>query len=347
MFDIKCDVCGGPLTMQLGGQVAVCNNCKMQYSTERIKEKIQQFKSTNKIDTADEFMDIRDGVLVKYSGRAKSLTLPTTITKIGEYAFCGGLERLRNPYNNVDLQQITIPGNVEEIGQSAFKYCNALKQVNLSSGLYAISTGAFDGCRELSSINLPDTLRYIGDRAFSQTGIVEITFPESVVYIGAYAFSNCIKLESIKINSQNINIVNSAFSYCKSLKKAILPESFRSSTSKIFCEHRFDEDYDSYDGFCSALDSIYIGNELVLPTTQYRDIILNCLYGSGVHSKFCDILEVYIMEKKCPYCGGNVKKHLLSTYYCEQCGKNLGKHLPQHIMQVFHITKEGSIIKKS
>ena len=129
MIELKCDICGGSLTMQAGGQAAICNDCKMQYSIDRIKEKLYQGKTVKKSEASNEFMDIRDGVLVKYTGRAKTLTLPNSIKKIGEDAFCGGLEGAINQYHNVDLQQITIPDSVEEIGEAAFSRCTALKQV--------------------------------------------------------------------------------------------------------------------------------------------------------------------------------------------------------------------------
>ncbi len=35
---IKCDLCGGALTMLKGGQSAVCKNCGMEYSLERVRE---------------------------------------------------------------------------------------------------------------------------------------------------------------------------------------------------------------------------------------------------------------------------------------------------------------------
>ncbi len=330
MFEIKCDICGGKLTMQYGGSVAICDNCKMQCSIERIREKIQQNSVANSPEPSEEFMDIRDGVLVKYTGRAKSLVLPRSVTKIGEYAFCGGREGATNQYNNVDLQQISIPDTVEEIGSCAFVECTALRQVNLSDGLYAIHNGAFACCAELNSIILPNTLRYIGERAFSETGIDKITFPESIIFIGSHVLSHCNKLESIEVCNQNANIAISAFSHCESLKRAVLPESIKHNHRILFCTH---DDYDEssrYDGFCSELHTIFVGNELIVPSPRYRELILGCLYGTGVHKRLCDVLEVYLNETRCPYCGSFLKKHFLSTYYCEDCKKDFGKVITSH-----------------
>lgn len=38
MASITCEICGGKLTIQSGGQVAVCDNCGMEYSIDRVRE---------------------------------------------------------------------------------------------------------------------------------------------------------------------------------------------------------------------------------------------------------------------------------------------------------------------
>lgn len=301
MPEIRCDICGGKLTMQQGGKTAICNDCKMEYSRERIVEMIQQDGASRKLESADSFMDIRDGVLVKYSGRAKSLILPKSITKIGEYAFAGGSSKPIDQYRDVDLQEITIPDSIEEIGEYAFYNCASLRQVNLSEGLQKISPCAFCGCEQIEKLNLPKSLKHIGWGAFS----------------------HCSKLTSIEVQSAQID--SGAFSYCLSLKKAILPKSLLQKPQRIFC----DSDDEGYDvGCCNSLDAIYIGSELIEPIIGNRDLILGCLYGTMVHSKLLDVLEVYLVEHRCPYCGGNVKKHFFSQrYICEQCQKDFGGRL--------------------
>ena len=38
MRKLQCDLCGGPLTVQAGGQRAVCGNCGLEYPMERLRE---------------------------------------------------------------------------------------------------------------------------------------------------------------------------------------------------------------------------------------------------------------------------------------------------------------------
>lgn len=49
MEALICDICGGKLVMQSGG-VAKCDSCGMEYTKERIQEKVQEIKGTVKID---------------------------------------------------------------------------------------------------------------------------------------------------------------------------------------------------------------------------------------------------------------------------------------------------------
>ena len=49
MAALVCDICGGKLVMQSSG-VAKCDSCGMEYTRERIQEKVQEIKGTVKID---------------------------------------------------------------------------------------------------------------------------------------------------------------------------------------------------------------------------------------------------------------------------------------------------------
>lgn len=51
MAALVCDICGGKLVMGSGG-VAVCDSCGMEYSTDRMKEKIQEVKGTVRVDNS-------------------------------------------------------------------------------------------------------------------------------------------------------------------------------------------------------------------------------------------------------------------------------------------------------
>lgn len=49
MAALVCDLCGGKLVMGAGG-IAVCDSCGMEYSADRMKEKVQEIKGTVRVD---------------------------------------------------------------------------------------------------------------------------------------------------------------------------------------------------------------------------------------------------------------------------------------------------------
>ena len=56
MAALVCDLCGGKLVMGAGG-IAVCDSCGMEYSTERMREKVQMIKGSVQIDNSN--MDLQ------------------------------------------------------------------------------------------------------------------------------------------------------------------------------------------------------------------------------------------------------------------------------------------------
>ena len=69
-------------------------------------------------------------------------------------------------YGRNDLTSITIPGNVKEIGNTAFKNCENLRSVVLSDGVTKIGGSVFYYCTVLTSITIPKSLTSIGADAF-------------------------------------------------------------------------------------------------------------------------------------------------------------------------------------
>lgn len=46
MRKLQCDLCGVPLTVQAGGQRAVCGNCGLEYPMERLRELRAEWPAT-------------------------------------------------------------------------------------------------------------------------------------------------------------------------------------------------------------------------------------------------------------------------------------------------------------
>lgn len=71
MAALVCDICGGKLVMGSGG-VAVCDSCGMEYSVDRIKEKVQEIKGTVHIDNSNMIENwMRMGLSAAQAGNQK------------------------------------------------------------------------------------------------------------------------------------------------------------------------------------------------------------------------------------------------------------------------------------
>ncbi|MDD4315597.1 MAG: leucine-rich repeat protein [Clostridia bacterium] len=200
--------------------------------------------------------DIGDYAFYKCYG-IRTLTLPSSLVKIGSYAFSND----DGATVNMQLLGVTIESNdegnrhLEEIGEGAFANCIFLEQFNVSERVSAIGERAFYnckavriqfsalntmleeiqpytfyGCSTLSNIVIPRTVTVIGDYAFFgctylttvQAG--SATTPSSITNIGNSAFEGCVRLLSNEVSlnqsilfPNTVNVGSRAFAGCAEL----------------------------------------------------------------------------------------------------------------------------------
>ena len=143
----------------------------------------------------------------------ESITIPDSITSIGNNAFSG----CKN------LASITIPNSVTSIGESAFAYCENLKSVTISNSVTSIDNNTFSDCTSLTSVTIPDSVTSIGEMAFSNCeNLTSIIIPNSVTSIGESAFSSCTNLTSVTIPNSVISVGYQAFAGCSRLESVTL-----------------------------------------------------------------------------------------------------------------------------
>ena len=96
------------------------------------------------------------------------------------------------------MTELTLPNSVTRIGESAFSGCSGLTELTLPSSVTRIGNSAFEGCSGLTELTLPNSVTSIGESAFWDcTGLTELTLPSSVTSIGAGAFGDCSGLSKI------------------------------------------------------------------------------------------------------------------------------------------------------
>lgn len=147
---------------------------------------------------------IDGNVLVKYEGTDKNVTIPAEVKEIGDYAFRG----------HPRLKSLTVHDCVTKIGESAFWDC-FIETVRYEGTL--AQWLSMDDCGDLmaaagsmiitdvyevkyrSGLVIPNGVTCISNGAFRGCQFRDVTIPDSVVSIGDYAFKDCQSIATVKI----------------------------------------------------------------------------------------------------------------------------------------------------
>lgn len=164
-----------------------------------------------------------------YKDSITYVDIQSGVTSVGCYAF----------YQYTEIQSVSFPSTLENIGERAFKGCSSLSyaiipaseigeaafsesgvsMINITGAATKIKTDAFSYCSNLSYIQLPSTVESIGKYAFYGCGFSQINedwFHSgssvcNLKYIEAYAFGGCANLTRLSLPTTIISIEDHAF----------------------------------------------------------------------------------------------------------------------------------------
>ena len=209
---------------------------------------------------------VQIGSAFSFCSSLSSVTIPNSVTKIGQFAFSGCSS----------LNSINIPASVTEIGSLAFSYCTSLYSINIPESVEDIGKEAFyksgiyndesnweddalyvDNClvdidtdSDKTSFTIKENTRLISRLALNEwKSLKNITLPNSVKYISKHAFVSCTSLTSITLSNNLLSIGEDAFYRCSALKSITIPNSVTDIGKNAFYE-------------CTALMSITIPNSV-------------------------------------------------------------------------------------
>lgn len=211
----------------------------------------QQLAGITEIVVPDSVISISDSAISRFNN-LKTLRLGSGIRYLDEYSF---------GFNNL-LENIYISNELYKDIDGVVYTANGEILVNYPSGrpdVYTIPSGVlnFDALPEDVRFELTDdgTLTVVDGVTYTadMKAVVscdteksgEYIMPDTVTSIYKYAFSDCTKLESVKISDNVTDIVYGAFTNCSSLKAVDLPVSLK----KIY--------WGAFDG-TDALDKVVI-----------------------------------------------------------------------------------------
>ena len=217
--------------------------------------------------------------------KLKTVLLPETLETIDPNTFSGNYGKPND--DCVSLESIYIPASVTKIGDSAFEDCSSLTSVTFAQDSVLTALGSdplqesaiFRGTTSLKTIDLPESIETIGGNIFENSGLTEITLPQSLSAISAGAFKGCEGLVDVVVPGSVADIYNEAFMNCVNIETLTLSEGVEYLGANAF-------------GGCSKLA------EVVIPSTTMRmggNPFANCL---GITSfKLADGNEGFVIDQ--------------------------------------------------
>ena len=135
-----------------------------EYGKEFYEYRQEALEASDDYYTSDKYLEtlkdengciIREGILLKYFTNDSEITIPDNVTEVGGFAISSELE---------EIEKLTIPGSVKKIGEGAF--CETpLKVVIIEEGVEEIGESAFEDAY-FNELHIPASVNSIGDFAF-------------------------------------------------------------------------------------------------------------------------------------------------------------------------------------
>lgn len=205
-------------------------------------------------------------------------------------------------FSDSGLTSVTIPNSVTKIGNSAFSGCSALTSVTIGNSVTSIGDHSFSRCDKLTSITIPNSVTSIGYGAFRYCSeLTSITIPNKVTSIGHSTFSDCRGLSSVTIGSSVTSIDDYAFDNCNNLTELTIKDGIEPLSLGANSVSSYEGEGLFYD---CPLETLHLGRTITYNTEQnygyspfyQKHTLKSATFGNSVTSigdklfYYCDYL---------------------------------------------------------
>lgn len=216
----------------------------------------------------------------------KNATLPSTMKKIGTYAFAGCS----------NLKTINLPSGLEEIGARAFLNTSSIASLQIPESVIFIGDYAFSNCPGITSVTLSDKLKYVGEGAFECCdNLLNIIIENGITEIPEYIFCRCAAVTSITIPSSVTTIGQNAFIGCTSLTDVYVSVTENEWESNVTVATAFPETV-TFHYKESYLDFKVIENESNTVTLSWNRDEYSYAYDVSIYDEVGFLLECHSID---------------------------------------------------
>lgn len=296
--------------------------------------------------SAAEFVTL-NGILIRYNGSSQKINLPENITGISSDAFKSN-KNITEIVSDYYIDTVSSEAfsdctalnkvhfnSVKRICDYAFSGCTSLYDICLSNDVEFIGSSCFENTKWLDDfkedfavagnilisykgnggfVQIPDGIAGIADAFYSDSSVETVVIPDSVKYIGEYAFESCSELRCVIFGDQLETIGNEAFYDCGKITTLFLPNTLKKiddsafehcSSLSLICLPEGLETIGSYSfTSCSSLETVIlpnslraVGNNAFINCTELKNVFSNSrLTTFGSHSVGFNILNVGIKK---------------------------------------------------
>ena len=171
--------------------------------------------------------ELEGETLTQYSG---DIIVPEKIT-VGEDTY-NVTEVKEKAFENANIGTVGLPSSITKIGDYAFRN-SSLRQLDFEEGgaIPSLGKGVFSGCTDFSQFLIPAGTKVIPDELFKGTGLTEISL-DGIESIGSSSFEDCKSLNTVTVAKTVKSIGSKSFSGCSGITDVTVNNTFPPSCAE-------------------------------------------------------------------------------------------------------------------